>query len=255
MSLPLHSHLVWNLPSDVPSIAAAGKTVATSNKNTSNVANVKTWEPWGSKSFKFSSCSSEASAAKIRTGTEQQGPQCHLTCTPPASENSGSGRSNKKAKLCCKQKEDRAAPSRFPLGTPCDLAGQRQKRAQYISGVASTTGARGTTRVKSHRRKLESVRVSGAHRAPHVLTVLRDSTNPTAEHMCATTSRQRQKMTQVTVQHTLDEWKNQAQVGGLIARTVTTVHVSVFSYAICCSTVASTATRHFSRNTKGGPCR
>ena len=32
VSLPIRSHLVWHLPSDVPSIAAAGKTVATSNK-------------------------------------------------------------------------------------------------------------------------------------------------------------------------------------------------------------------------------
>ena len=36
------------------------------------------------------------------------------------------------------------------------------------------------------------------------------------------------KRRKMTVQHTLAEWKNQAQVGGLIARTVVTVHVMMF---------------------------
>ena len=40
---------------------------------------------------------------------------------------------------------------------PSDLTEQRQKRAQYISGVASTTGARGTARIKLHQKKLELV--------------------------------------------------------------------------------------------------
>ena len=35
-------------------------------------------------------------------------------------------------------------------------------------------------------------------------------------------TRQRQTMSEVTVQHTLAEWRNRTQVGGLIARTVTT---------------------------------
>ena len=89
-------------------------------------------------------------------------------------------------------------------------------------------------------------------------------------------TRQRQKMSQVTVQHTLAEWKNQAQVGGLIARTVVTVHVMMFhmpfvavlrrqlslyvdqmslykppEWMDCESHIA---TRHLSRNTKEGPC-
>ena len=73
-----------------------------------------------------------------------------------------------------------------------------------------------------------SCRVSGAHRAPHVLTVLRESINATAEQVCAAHQprsplrcNQRQKMSEVTVQHTLAERSSQAHVGGLIARTVT----------------------------------
>ena len=47
-------------------------------------------------------------------------------------------------------------------------------------------------------------------------------------------------MSEVTVQHTLAERSSQAHVGGLIARTVTSEHVLVFPYAICCRTAAST---------------
>ena len=53
-------------------------------------------------------------------------------------------------------------------------------------------------------------------------------------------TRQRQKMSQVTVQHALAEWRNQVHVGGPLPRTVITVHVLVFSYVMCCSTAAST---------------
>ena len=295
MSLPIRSHLVWNLPSNVPSIAAAGKTVATSNKNTSNVANVNTWGPWwGSNSSKFCSYSPEASAARIRTGTEHQGLHCHLTSTPASSRNSGSGRSRKRRNSVKSKKEDDAAPSGFPLGTPVSathaetnslVAGQRQKRAQYISGVASTTGARGTARMKSHRKKLESVLVSGAHRAPHVLTVLRESINSTAEHMCATHQPRMplrcghanvKKMPQVTVQHTLAEWKIKLKlVDSLLAlsqpymywcfhlsfaavlRHQLSLHVdqmSLYRPPEWMDCESHLATRHLSRNTKEGPC-
>ena len=42
-------------------------------------------------------------------------------------------------------------------------------------------------------------------------------------------TRQRQKMSQVTVQHALAERSNHAQTGGLITRTVITVHVVLFN--------------------------
>ena len=88
-------------------------------------------------------------------------------------------------------------------------------------------------------------------------------------------TRQRQKMPQVTVQHMLAEWKNQAQVGGLIARTVVTVHVMMFHMPFVAvlrhqlslhvdqmslynppewmDCESHLATRHLSRNTKEGP--
>ena len=47
MSLPVRSRIVWNLPSDVPGIADAGKTVSTPNANPR--------EAWASKSFMFCS--------------------------------------------------------------------------------------------------------------------------------------------------------------------------------------------------------
>ena len=53
-------------------------------------------------------------------------------------------------------------------------------------------------------------------------------------------TRQRQTMSEVTVQHTLAERSSQAHVGGLIARTVKSEHVLEFPCAICCRTVAST---------------
>ena len=102
-------HLVF------PASQLQGKQLQHPTKNTSNVANVNTWEPWGSNSSKFCSYSSEASAARIRTGTEHQGLQCHLTSTPAASGNSGSGRSRKRRNSVESKKKIVRRPPSFRL--------------------------------------------------------------------------------------------------------------------------------------------
>ena len=154
VSLPIRSNHVWNLSSDVPSIAAAGKTVATSNNNTSNVANVNTWEPWGSNSSKFCSYSSEASAARIRTGTEHQGLQCHLTSTPAASGNSGSGGSRKRRNSVESKKKIMRRPSGFRL--------ERQSEPRTPKPTASWQGrgrrGRNTSQESPPRREHEGPR-------------------------------------------------------------------------------------------------
>ena len=98
-----------------PASQLQGKQLQHPTKNTSNVANVNIWEPWGSNSSKFSWYFSEASAARIRTGTEHQRLQCHLTSTPAASGNFGSGRSRKRRNSVESKKKIERRPPGFRL--------------------------------------------------------------------------------------------------------------------------------------------
>ena len=167
-----------------PAIAAAGKTVATSNKKHFQRRQRQHLGTMGSTSFKFSSYSSDASAARIRTGTEQQGPQWqgrgrrgrnHLTSTPAASENSGGGRSNKRRRDLRLQKEVSHLLATPVRATHAEANSQATWQGRGRRGRNTSQGSPPRREHEGPREMESCTGRSLSHGRTHVLTVPREA--------------------------------------------------------------------------------